>query len=129
MSGCSCKCHCGRKFDKTSGYLLNLSDKALKKLSNCKKFKEIKELYFDGEKQKHFVLCSDCIESLMGPIRVQDLKFKKNRWLTSNIAWYLRKKGWLTEKSLEWLTAQDDKGVLPYDKEQFNVIIKIIRGL
>ena len=106
-----------------------MNNGALEKLKQSKKFEEIKELYFDGEKQKHFVLCSDCIESLMGSIRVQDLKFKKGRWLTSNIAWYLRKKGWLTDKSLEWLEAQDDKGILPYVKEQFNVLIKIIRGL
>lgn len=88
MATCKCTCKiCGRKFDRYSGHLLNLSDKALD------------ELRGKVQSEKHFVLCSDCVETLLGRfiVPMSYLKWKSARnssyWYTSNYLYCLRKIG------------------------------------
>lgn len=72
---CSCTCKkCGLKFDRYSGKLLNISNYMMSLLRD------------KVESEKHYVLCSDCIEELIGkPITMNMLKFQKLEEVKSGI--------------------------------------------
>lgn len=101
---------CGRKFDRYSGYLLNISDKCISELRSKVSF------------NKHVVVCSECIRNILGrSILVKDLKFKGDKWYTSNIAWLLRlrlESGKISEsefnEEMSKLKELDNKGISSY---------------
>lgn len=111
MRVCTSTCpECGRKFNRYSGYLLNISDSCIGELKSRVQY------------NKHVVLCSDCIARILGRnLVVGDFKFKGNLWYTSNIVWLLRKRlesGRLSEdeyqKEIAILKSLDNKGVSSY---------------
>ena len=123
MAGCSCTCRCGRKFDKFSGYLVNLDDWVLKKLKEKPAFQEILKEYTVDGKTKHFVLCSDCVEELLGEkLMTADFKYKGGQWMTSNAAYFLRRLNLLTPENIERLKKMDDGGVVPFEKKQWKFL-------
>ena len=88
---CQCTCkYCGKRFDRYSGYLINLSDDALETLRPMVNF------------DKHSVLCSDCIEKLLDveviPFKYLKTKGKRpKRYFVSNYLYSLRKQGTISK--------------------------------
>ncbi len=104
---CTCKC-CGRKFDRYSGYLLNISDGAIEILKE-------KNPSLEG----HSVLCSDCIEKSVNRniISFNLLKWKvvkgERYWYTSNYFYFLRKFNFKLDDSLiRCVSRVDLKGII-----------------
>lgn len=110
---CNTTCvKCGKRFDRFSGLLLNLSDKVLGEFYNIQVVKEaLKE-------HKHTTLCVDCLyEELGRKFRADDCKFKQGRWMTSNVAVIAHYKYGDSSKFhevIEKLRADDDHGLLPF---------------
>lgn len=94
---------CGRRFDKFSGYLVNLSPSALEWYYTLPWIKE----WF--KTHKHSILCSDCIESLHGSLTAKDFKYKRGFWLISNLCYIARKCNHI--KFLSIASTFDSKGI------------------
>lgn len=120
---CSVTCSkCGLKFDKWSGKLLNLSDDLLKDYYTTSFVSEWLKSH------RHVTLCSDCLKLvLQRNLRFSDIKFKNNRWMTSNVV-YLICNSNLSDEIKQERIAQvrelDLKGVLPFknDREGWNSV-------
>lgn len=112
---CSCTCKkCGLKFDRYSGKLLNISNYMMSLLRD------------KVESEKHYVLCSDCIEELIGkPITMNMLKFQKTRvgeeWYSSNLLYFYRKTIENQEKVLQ------NKRFVILNGDDYNDIVELIK--
>lgn len=119
---CSCTCKvCDRKFDRYSGYLLNISDSLREELSDKE---EVQNL---SEQGKHFVLCSKCIENIIDRrIKLSDMKFASKRdglhWYTSNLL-YLYKKA--VDKGTKIIGS---KGSFSIGVDVFNEYVNILKS-
>lgn len=83
---CSCTCFkCGIKFDRYSGKLINISDSLMDKLRGR------------IQAEKHYVLCSNCIEEMLGrEITLCDMKWhyargNRQEFYSSNLLYLYRK--------------------------------------
>ena len=111
---------CEKKFDKMSGYLVNISDLLMDSLRNNL---EVKKL---SDKGKHFVYCSDCIEKLLNrDLTIQDLKFKDTPkyWMVSNVLYFARKNFGVNSSVFKMILLKcrenDECGVIKIPLESF----------
>ena len=112
---------CGKKFDKMSGYLINISESLMRRLFD---FQEVKNL---ADKGKHFVYCSDCLEKLLGTSLTMDsMKFKgtQNYWMVSNILYFARKNFGVDSANFKMISLKchenDECGVIKIPRESFH---------
>ena len=112
--GCSTRCvKCGDRIDKFSGKLINIADSFLPT------FYKLPSIVSAGKTKAHPTLCSSCMEQELGSdISIFAMKFKSGRWMTSNVAFILRKDNRLSDHALDWLKSNDRGGILDFKKEQ-----------
>lgn len=101
---CKYRCSlCGKRFDKFSGQLVNLSDLALKWFYALDKATILLKCH------KHVILCADCLEREHGQLGINDLKTKNGKQMTSNLIFLAKKLN-----HPEWIpriVSKDNKGL------------------
>lgn len=109
---CSTTCiECNDKFDRFSGKLINLSDSCLKEFYALPRVKE----FLSNPNHKHVTLCASCLIKLLGrDLTLRDFKFKNGWWMTSNVAYLIRRKFGQDSPKLEELKSLDKGGLLPF---------------
>ena len=107
-------CRCGDKFDRFSGKLLNLSEEGLTTFYSIPFIQE----YCNLPQHKHPTLCAKCLKELLGRgLKTSEIRFKFNKWMTSNVAYLIVNSNYeqsYKEILLERLKKYDKQGVLPF---------------
>jgi hypothetical protein len=93
--------------------LVNLSDYALEQFYRIPFIRE----YLAQPGHKHPTLCAKCLEELLGrpQLTFADFKFKRNKWMTSNVAYVITKLNITEEKRqalFEKLKGMDKSGII-----------------
>lgn len=86
---CRCTCaNCGTKIKEEEGNLIQVSDDVLAELRSKD---EVKQLASRG---KHFVLCADCLEKILGrDFKESDFKYQGGKyWKRSNVLYLCKKR-------------------------------------
>lgn len=113
---------CGRKFDRFSGLLLNLSDDFLPE------FYSLPSIVEAAKNKKHTTLCASCLQSeLNRSLTWKDIKFKNGKIMTSTISFLLLRKYKdlsLCQDRIDLLRSEDKSGLTPYKKSQVKECLK-----
>lgn len=107
---------CGRKFDRFSGLLVNLSEEFLPT------FYSLPSIIEAAKNKQHTTLCSHCLVQELGrPLSWKDLRFKNNKVMTATVSFLLLRKYKdlsLCSDKIQLLKSEEKSGLTPFKRTQ-----------